>query len=77
MNDWAEKVGLGIGIGLLAIFLFAILSIINAIPIYFLWNWLMPKIFGLITITFWEAWGISFLASSLFKTPKTINNKSD
>ncbi|MDR3058060.1 MAG: hypothetical protein ACK5KL_21400 [Dysgonomonas sp.] len=31
-----------------------------------LWNWLMPVIFGLITINFWQALGIFILARILF-----------
>lgn len=31
-----------------------------------LWNWLMPSIFGLITINFWQALGILALARILF-----------
>lgn len=31
-----------------------------------LWNWLMPTIFGLITITFWQAAGIVLLARLVF-----------
>ncbi|MCD6322317.1 MAG: hypothetical protein J7L77_04765 [Clostridiales bacterium] len=31
-----------------------------------LWNWLMPTIFGLTTITYWQGFGIFFLAKLLF-----------
>lgn len=31
-----------------------------------LWNWLMPAIFGLITISFWQAFGLLALARILF-----------
>ena len=31
-----------------------------------LWNWLMPMIFGLTTINFWQAFGIVLLAKLLF-----------
>jgi len=31
-----------------------------------LWNWLMPSIFGLTTITFWQAVGIIILARLIF-----------
>ena len=31
-----------------------------------LWNWLMPYLFQLPTITYWQALGISFLCSLLF-----------
>lgn len=41
--------------------------LIDAIPIYFLWNWLAPVIFEVPEITFWQAWGVSFLASVLLR----------
>ena len=31
-----------------------------------LWNWLMPSLFGLITISFWQALGILVLCRLLF-----------
>ena len=34
--------------------------------IVWLWNWLMPMIFGLPTITFWQGAGIFILAKILF-----------
>ena len=34
--------------------------------IMLLWNWLMPDIFGLIEITYWQAVGIIILAKILF-----------
>jgi hypothetical protein len=39
-----------------------------------LWNWLMPNIFGLPEITFWQAIGLNLLSTILFK-PTTIKNK--
>ena len=33
-----------------------------------LWNWLMPDIFGLTTITFWQAWGLVILTHIFFKS---------
>lgn len=34
--------------------------------IMFLWNWLMPTIFGLTTLSFWQAIGLFILARLLF-----------
>jgi hypothetical protein len=31
-----------------------------------LWNWLMPEMFGLHPITFWQAWGVLILSRILF-----------
>lgn len=33
-----------------------------------LWNWLMPTLFGLPTITFWQAWGLILMSHILFKS---------
>lgn len=32
----------------------------------YLWNWLMPEIFGLITITYWQAIGLIILSKIIF-----------
>lgn len=32
-----------------------------------LWNWIMPDIFGLPTISYWQGWGLVLLAHILFK----------
>jgi hypothetical protein len=45
------------------------------LPLQILWNWLMPSIFGLKYITFWEAVGLNTIASILFKS--NINIKKD
>ena len=34
--------------------------------IMLLWNWLMPTIFGLTTITYWQGFGIFFFAKLIF-----------
>jgi hypothetical protein len=31
-----------------------------------LWNWLMPEIFGLKTVSYWQAWGLLLLSCILF-----------
>jgi len=62
-----------IGIGVIVGYI-VITAIILALPIMLLWNWLMPEIFNLPTITFWQALGISLLSSCLFKNGRTKNN---
>jgi hypothetical protein len=56
-------------IGLLTVIGFlAITALILGLPLMLLWNWLMPNLFGLIEITFWQAVGLNLLSSILFKT---------
>lgn len=37
------------------------------------WNWLMPFLFGLPTITFWQAFGLKVLATALVKRSDDTN----
>jgi len=48
--------------------LFAALAFLFGLFVMLLWNWLMPAIFGLGTITYWQAWGLVVLAHILFKS---------
>jgi hypothetical protein len=41
-----------------------------AAGVFFLWNWLAPTIFGLHTITFWQALGLLWLCWILFAGPQ-------
>ena len=53
------------------LFVAAVVALLMALPIMWLWNWLMPHLFGLIQIDFLEALGISFLSQLLFKSNNT------
>ncbi|MBI3671654.1 hypothetical protein HY249_02570 [Candidatus Azambacteria bacterium] len=70
---WFGKLAIGIGI---PIGIIAIVSIVAAILTYFLWNWLMPEIFAIKAITFWQALGINFLAGILFKNSSFLKSFS-
>lgn len=55
--------------GIIAVFggLF-LLSLLLAIPVMLLWDWLIPEIFGLKEITLLQAWGLTLLSGLLFKS---------
>ncbi len=53
---------------IMTIVLAFLLSLILALPVMWLWDWLMPTIFGLPEITLMQAWGLNFLCSLLFKS---------
>jgi len=44
-----------------------------SLPVMLLWDWLMPTIFGLPEITWFQAWGLLFLCGTLFKSNTTVN----
>ncbi len=51
---------------LLGIIAIAGIAILFGYIIMWLWNWLMPEIFGLTTITYWQAVGLFILAKIIF-----------
>ena len=63
MKQTTHDILLVIGVLMLAI-------ILLGGPLMLLWNWVMPIIFRLPEITFWQACGLQLLATILFKSPK-------
>jgi len=55
-----------------AIFLVVIMSLLMAFPTMWLWNYVIPSIFGLVKINFWKALALNLLSGILFKN--TVNN---
>ncbi len=55
-----------------AIALLFIVAAIMSLPVMLLWDWVMPGIFGLREITWFEAWGLLFLSGLLFKSHTTV-----
>lgn len=53
-----------------------VIAAVLALPIWLLWNWLMPGIFGLPQINILQALGLSLLSGCLFggKTSKSRDN---
>ncbi|MBN1482535.1 hypothetical protein EH223_10860 [candidate division KSB1 bacterium] len=56
------------GFAIVGLLIAAAMALLFGLVLMWLWNWLMPVIFGLPTITFWQAWGLVVLAHILFKT---------
>lgn len=46
------------------------------VPLWFLWNWIMPDIFGLKEITLIQSAGLILLCSILFKPTYSTKSKS-
>lgn len=68
MNQKIHDILLLIGLLILACMLFGG-------PLMILWNILMPKIFNLPYITFWQACGLQLMAALLFKSNINIDKK--
>lgn len=71
-----ERIGFiaGAVFGLLG--LIAALSMLFALPVWWLWNALFPDIFGLPPISFMQAWGLNIMAGCLLNKPTSVSAKS-
>lgn len=49
--------------------------LLTTLPVVWLWNWLMPELFGFVTLTFWQALGLSILCSLLFNSYNTSSKE--
>lgn len=67
------------GASIIALFLVLaiafIASLVFAWPVMLLWNWLMPVLFGITKLTFWQAWGLTFLCGLLFNRSSSSSSK--
>ena len=57
---------------LMLVGLIILAAIIFTLPLQLLWNWLMPQLFNLPMVTFWQAFGLNLLAGILFRTNVNI-----
>ena len=62
VKDYVTK---GVKILFFAIFIVLMFFLVGYV-VMLLWNWLMPELFGLSTITYWQAFGILILAKIIF-----------
>jgi len=67
MKSKIETILYVIGIGILVVMLLGL-------PLQILWNLLMPELFSLPYISFWQAVGLNLIATILFRP--TINIKT-
>ncbi|MBN1412207.1 MAG: hypothetical protein JW969_15285 [Spirochaetales bacterium] len=67
-KKWEElNIGLKVLIITGGVILVAGLMVLMGFIVMWLWNWLMPHLFGLPVISYWEAWGIFILSQILFR----------
>jgi hypothetical protein len=53
------------------------LSALFALPVMWLWNFVVPHIFGLKELDFLHAWALNVLCGLMFKSGTYTNEKSD
>jgi hypothetical protein len=76
IEKWMDEIGEGIKVIAIFVGAFAAIVIGQGIIVLWLWNALMPDLFRLSEITVWQAIGLTWLCSMLFKSyhqPKKDN----
>ena len=68
MNKTIEAIALFLGT-------IAIVVVLLGYPVMLLWNWLMPELFGLSEVTFWQAIGLNILCTILFRPSINIKKQ--
>jgi hypothetical protein len=65
-----------IGIGALAIAGMALVAMLATLPVMWLWNDMMPWMFGLKTITAWQSFKLLMLCGILFNSSASSGSNS-
>ncbi|MBN1574984.1 MAG: hypothetical protein JW913_00425 [Chitinispirillaceae bacterium] len=66
-----------VGIAIAGISLAVLFALLFGWVVMLLWNWLVPSIFGLKAITYWQAFGITVLAKIFFSGVHGDAHKAD
>lgn len=59
-------------LSLVGILMSSVFSLLSALVVWPVWNWLMPDIFGLPAIGYWQAFGLGVLSTLLLKFNTSI-----
>lgn len=70
MENLFKNIGYIVGF----LFIIMLLGLLLGFPIMWLWNWLMPIIFELPRITFWQAVGLNILSVCLIRSYEIKTN---
>lgn len=69
-----EAISKIIGAVVLIIGTVLLIAVLLAFPVMWLWNWLMPLIFGLTKITLLQALGLNILSGILIRSSSSSNS---
>lgn len=58
-----------------AILTFAVATLSSGLVVLCLWNWIVPDVFGLPHLTFWQAVGMNVLCGMLFGPTARIKTR--
>lgn len=68
-----ERAAIIVTTGIIGVVTTLLIGLFSTLPIFLIWNDVMPTLFGLKSISFWQAVELSLLCSFLFKSSSSIN----
>lgn len=74
-SDWVWQVLAVIGGIILITILVFLWGFLWSWPLMWAWNYVMPSVFGLSTITYWQMFCLYFVLTSLWKVTSVSNSK--
>ena len=66
-SRWARGLAHRIPMVIVGAIIGVALAFVFGLVVMAMWNWVMPAVFGLAQITYWQAWALLVLAHILFK----------
>ena len=68
MSDWFLTASMWLGgVALIGLAIVG-LAVLYTLPVWLLWNWLMPRLFSLPTLSLLDAFGLNLLTGFLFRS---------
>ena len=77
VSSVSEMIGMAVGVMVIFVAAVMFIAVLLTLPTMWLWNALMPDIFGLMEIGFWQAMGLMMLSGCLFRQIPSVKSKSD
>lgn len=54
----------------------AVMGLLIAFPVMWIWNWVLPDLLHAPVINYWQAYGLYLLCAILFKSSSSSSSKS-
>lgn len=75
MTDVIEGTMMVVGVILTVLLVAFLLGMLMAWPVMWIWNYMMPELFGVPVITYWQAFWGSFMVKLIFPSHTNYNSK--
>lgn len=75
MTDLIEGIAMVVGLVVTVFVVAFLLGMVMAWPVMWIWNYMMPDLFGMPELTYWQAFWGSFMAKLIFPNNSVSTSK--